>query len=248
VNRALLCDLDDTLFDHSGATRAALAVVRDSTSAFQAWSLGEFDRHHRVVLEALHLEVLAGSWTVDEARVERFRQLLKSAGIDESSADVLDGLSWSYRRAYEAAWRMVPGAVQLAAAVKAAGWQLVIVTNNVVREQRLKVERGGLAPYVDALVTSEEFGASKPDPRIILHAIERAGSSPECAIVFGDSLATDIAGGRAAGVRAVWFNRWRAETPDPDLEQVHTLEPVADVMRMLVGDRQGQRAEGKGQR
>ena len=233
--RTLLCDLDDTLFDHAGATRDALAAVRETTAAFQAWSLDDFDRHHRVVLEALHLEVLAGRSTVEDARVERFRQLLLAVNVDESRADILDGVSWSYRRAYEAAWRMVPGALSLMAVVKAAGWQVVIVTNNVIREQRLKVDRGGLAPYVDVLVTSEEFGASKPDPRIIHHAIERAGSTREHAVMFGDSLSTDIAAGRAAGVRTVWFNRWGAASPDPLLAEVASLEPAADVMRVLSG-------------
>ena len=235
MTRALLCDLDDTLFDHSGATRDALAVVREHAPAFHVWTLDEFDRHHRIVLEALHLEVLAGKWTVEEARVERFRQLLGTAGVVESRVDVLDDLSWTYRRAYETAWRMIPGAVAFAAAVKDAGWQLAIVTNNVVREQRLKVERGGLTPYVDALITSEEFGASKPDPGIIHHAIARVGSTGDRSVVFGDSLTTDIAGGRAAGVRAVWFNRWRAVSPDAQLTEVHALEPVADVLQILAG-------------
>jgi putative hydrolase of the HAD superfamily len=80
VTRTLLCDLDDTLFDHSGATRDALAVVRASAPAFHAWTLEQFDRHHRVILETLHLQVLAGRWTVEEARVERFRQLLAAVG------------------------------------------------------------------------------------------------------------------------------------------------------------------------
>lgn len=235
MTRTLLCDLDDTLFDHSGATRDALAVVRDTTPAFQSWSLAVFDQHHRVVLEALHLEVLAGRWTVEEARVERFRQLLRTAGVEESRGDVLDGVSWGYRRAYEAAWRMIPGAVDLLAAAKAAGWRVAIVTNNVVREQRLKVERGGLTPFVDALVTSEEFGASKPDPRIIHHAIERVGGSAEQSVVFGDSLMTDMAGARAAGVRAVWFNRGGAPSPDPALRQVRTLTPSTDVLQILAG-------------
>ena len=233
MTQTLLCDLDDTLFDHSGATRDALAVVRDTTSAFQLWSLEEFDRRHRVVLEALHLDVLAGKWTVEEARVERFRQLLAAAGVNASSADALDGVSWGYRHAYEAAWRMIPGAVELAAAAKTAGWRLVIVTNNVVREQRLKVERGGLVPFVDALVTSEEFGVSKPDPRIIHHAIERMGASVHASVVFGDSLSTDIAGARAAGVRAVWFNRWRLPSPDSSLAEVHSLEPASRVLQTL---------------
>ncbi|MEI6245494.1 MAG: HAD family hydrolase [Acidobacteriota bacterium] len=231
--RTLLCDLDDTLFDHSGATRDALAVVRDAMPAFQVWSLEQFDREHRVVLEALHLQVLAGRWTVEEARVERFRQLLQTAGVVESRADVLDGVSWQYRHAYEAAWRMIPGAIALAQAAKADGWQFVIVTNNVVREQRLKVERGGLLPFVDALVTSEEFGASKPDPRIIHHAIAQVGSVAGQSVVFGDSLSTDIAGARAAGVSAVWFNRWAAPSPDPALREVRSLEPAAEILRIL---------------
>ena len=233
MTRALICDLDDTLFDHSGATRDALSIVRDVTPAFQVWSIADFDREHRVVLETLHLQVLAGQWTIEDARIERFRRLLCAAGAEESRADVLEGVSWSYRRAYEAAWRMVPGALALAAAAKAAGWRLVIVTNNVLCEQQLKVERGGLTPYVDALVTSEEFGASKPDPRIIHHAIARAGSRPERSVVFGDSLSTDIAAGRAAGVHTVWFNRWRAASPDPTLPEVFSLEPAADVLRIL---------------
>lgn len=231
--RTLLCDLDDTLFDHSGATRDALAVVRGAVPAFQVWSLAQFDREHRVVLEALHLQVLAGRWTVEEARVERFRQLLQTAGVVESRADVLDGVSWQYRHAYEAAWRMIPGAIALAQAAKADGWQFVIVTNNVVREQRLKVERGGLVPFVDALVTSEEFGASKPDPRIIQHAMAQVGSVAGQSVVFGDSLSTDIAGARAAGVSAVWFNRWEAPSPDPVLREVRSLEPAAEILRIL---------------
>ena len=234
--RTLLCDLDDTLFDHSGSTRDALAVVRETTPAFQSWSLDQFDRQHRLVLEALHLEVLAGRWTVEEARVERFRQLLRTAGVEESRSEVLERVSWAYRHAYEAAWRMIPGALALAAAAKADGWQLAIVTNNVVREQRLKVERGGLTPFVDVLVTSEEFGASKPDPRILHHAIDRVGGSADRAVVFGDSLSTDIAGARAAGVRAVWFNRTGAVSPDPMLREVHSLTPADDVLRILVRD------------
>ena len=236
MKRTLLCDLDDTLFDHSGATRDALAVVRESSAAFQTWTLDEFDRHHRVVLEHLHLQVLAGRWTVEEARVERFRQLLASAGVHESRTAVLDGLSWGYRHAYEAAWRMIPGAIELVAEAKARDWHVVIVTNNVVREQRLKVERGGLTSHIDALVTSEEFGASKPDPAILHHAIERVGALAKGAVVFGDSLTTDVAGARAAQLRVVWFNRTRAASPDASLVELHALEPTATALRVLSGD------------
>lgn len=226
LTSVVLCDLDDTLFDHSGATRDALAHVRTLASDFETWTLDEFDQHHRVVLEELHAEVLAGKWTIEDARIERFRRLMLHAGAAESAcgADVLHGLSWGYRGAYEQAWRLVPGAVALVQAIKSAGARLVIVTNNVVREQRLKVDRGGLAPFIDVMVTSEEFGATKPDPRIIWHALERVNASADQAVMFGDSLTTDIEAARRAGVRAVWFNRTGMKSDDPSLDEVSSLD------------------------
>jgi putative hydrolase of the HAD superfamily len=224
--RVVLCDLDDTLFDHAGSTRDALAHVRTLSPHFGAWTLDEFDQRHRVILEELHKEVLAGQWTIEDARIERFRRLMIAAGADRDAcgAGVLHDLSWGYRGAYEMAWRLVPGAMALVQAIKAAGAHLVIVTNNVVREQKLKVERGGLDPYIDALVTSEEFGATKPDPAIIRHALGRVNARPEQAVMFGDSLTTDIEAGRRAGVRVVWFNRFGAESGDPTLAEVSSLE------------------------
>jgi putative hydrolase of the HAD superfamily len=157
-----------------------------------------------------------------------------SGALDsDSTAGVLHGLSWGYRRAYEDAWRLVPGAMALVQAIKASGARLVIVTNNVVREQRLKIDRGGLNPYIDALVTSEEFGVTKPDPRIILHALDRVNAAPEHAVMFGDSLSTDIAGGRRAGVRVVWFNRFGAKSDDPLLAEVSSLEDPATLRALL---------------
>jgi putative hydrolase of the HAD superfamily len=233
--RAVLCDLDDTLFDHSGATRDALAHLRTLSADFERWPLDQFDQRHRVVLESLHLEVLAGQWTIENARIERFRRLLIDAGGDaqSQSVDALERLSLGYRGAYEQAWRLVPGALELARAIKRTGVHLVIVTNNSTREQRLKVERGGLTPFVDVLVTSEEFGASKPDPGIILHALERVGVDREHAVMLGDSLTTDVEASRRAGVRAVWLNRFGATSPDASLAEVTSLED-AGLLDLLI--------------
>ena len=77
---AVLFDLDDTLFDHWACTRAALADLRRRFPALGRVPAGAVEAEHRRLLEALHLRVLAGRMTVDDARVERFRQLLGFAG------------------------------------------------------------------------------------------------------------------------------------------------------------------------
>lgn len=230
--RAVLADLDDTLFDHRGATRDGLAALCAMEEGFARWAPEEFDSRHRLVLEVLHLDVLAGRRSIDEARRERFSQLLDQAGVaaDEARVTVL---AEGYRHAYQAAWRPLPGAVKLARALSDAGVRFIIVTNNLVAEQARKLEFCGLTPYVDALVTSEEVGVAKPAPEMFREALRRAGVTPDHAVMLGDSWAADITGARAAGLRVVWFNPEQATAPEAGVLEVSCLEPVSDVLRVL---------------
>jgi HAD superfamily hydrolase (TIGR01549 family) len=138
-----------------------------------------------------------------------------------------------YRTEYELGWRPVAGAVPLLEALKARGAVVGIVTNNVRSEQVIKLDRCGLAPYVDALITSEETGIQKPDPRIFEVALEQLGLAADETAMVGDVWRTDIAGAQAAGLRPVWFN-WRG-LPEVDeaVPQVPALHPVQAVMSAL---------------
>lgn len=234
--RAVLSDLDDTLFDHTHATRHALALLHAEVPAFRAWPRDRLEVRHGIALELLHGEVLAGRVSIEVARIERFRRLLAEATSGGAvSTDAAADLARRYRGAYEQAWRPVAGALALASAVKRAGLALVIVTNNVTSEQRLKLDRCGLAEHVDALVTSEDVGATKPDARIFEAALARVGASAAEAVMIGDAWHTDVAGAIAAGVRAVWLNRAGLAAPGPSaVAEVRSLEPLADVWRALL--------------
>ena len=233
--RAVLADLDDTLFDHRHATREALGVLHAEVAAFQAWPREEFARRHSDVLELMHQLVLAGQLSIEDARTRRFQRLLDDAGGRDAIAS---DLARRYRVQYEAAWQPVPGALGLAAAVRQAGLPFVIVTNNVTSEQKIKLEHCGLLPYVDALITSEDVGVTKPDVRIFQAALASAGVDAANAVMLGDSWLTDVTGARAAGLRAVWLNRAGGLAPQPTwdrVSEIQSLEPLADVWRILIG-------------
>jgi putative hydrolase of the HAD superfamily len=232
----VLADLDDTLFDHRHATREALGVLHAEVPAFRTWAREEFATRHSEMLELMHQAVLAGQMTIEAARIQRFQRLLDAAaGVPANASE----LARRYRERYESAWQAVPGAIALAAALKRAGVALVIVTNNVTSEQRLKLDRCGLRPHVDALITSEDVGVTKPDARIFETALAAAGVGPAEAVMLGDSWLTDVSGARAAGVRAVWLNRAGAVAPDStagaDVSEIQSLEPLADVWSVLTG-------------
>jgi len=228
---AVLFDLDDTLFDHWACTRAALADLRRRFPALDSLPVALVETEHRRLLEALHLRVLAGALTVDDARVERFRQLLALAG-GTADGDAAAEAAAAYRAAYLAHWRPVEGALELLAAVHgrlATG----VVTNNVAAEQRQKIAACGFGPLLDAVVISEEAGVTKPDPRIFRMALEQLNRTSDEAVMIGDAWETDIAGARAAGIRPIWFNRFGAPSPDRSVTEVHSLVPSTSVLSML---------------
>jgi putative hydrolase of the HAD superfamily len=228
---AVLFDLDDTLFDHWACTRGALADLRQRFAVLGRVPAAFVEAEHRRLLEELHLRVLAGQLTVDEARMERFRRLLALAG-EEADVESAAGVAAAYRAAYLEHWRPVDGAVELLAALHgrvATG----IVTNNVAGEQRQKIAACGFGPLIDAVIISEEAGVTKPDPRIFRLALDALGRSPEDAVMIGDAWDTDIAGARAAGIRPIWFNRFGAASPDPSVTEITSLVPAGSVLPLL---------------
>ena len=228
--RLVLADLDDTLFDHAGATRSALTALCGVEPAFGAWPFAELEVRHAEVLERLHREVLDGLRTIDAARIARFAHLLNAAGADHVESRAHEAAVF-YRSAYQRTWGAVAGAIALLEALRAAGVPVTIVTNNGTSEQRGKLTGCGLADLIHALVTSEDVGVSKPDVRIFEHALALTATPADDAVMFGDAWATDIVGARQAGIRAVWFNRSGAESPSADVAEVRALLPTDELMR-----------------
>lgn len=233
MTRAILFDLDDTLFDHRHSTREALAAIHSHLPGASSLTLPVFEERHAEVLEELHLRVLAGDLTVDDARLERFRRLATAAGGDIDDAG-LERLAARYRETYLAARRAVPGAIDVLAALR-SHVRIGVVSNNVVAEQIDKMAVCGLHEYVDAAVISEEVGVSKPNPRIFEIALERLGAAAENGLMVGDSWHADILGARGAGLRAVWFNTRGRTVPDAsEIPQLRSWEPAADAARQLL--------------
>lgn len=231
--RAALFDLDDTLFDHRHCAREALAVVRASHEPLSGIDASALEALHAGILEVLHLEVLAGRMDLDAARVERFARLVREAG-GEPDTDLATSMAAMYRQGYIDARRQVAGAEALLAALRPHA-RIVVVSNNLLNEQRAKIHHCGLEPLVDVLVVSEEVGISKPDPAIFTEALARAGCRAEEAVMVGDSWRNDVEGARAAGIRPVWFNPDRVPAPDPSVQVITALEPVPEVVAAILG-------------
>ncbi len=236
IARAVLIDLDDTLFDHRASARTALLAAAAADPALGRCEFEALEARHRVILEDLHRRVLDGAMSVDEARALRFQTLVAEQGetCDEAR---LERITASYRTAYQSNWAVLAGAHALLATIRARGARIAIVTNSIVSEQVAKLKRLELETLVDALVVSEAVGASKPDARIFAQALETVGAVADEAVMLGDNWKADVEGALAAGIRAVWFNPRRLPRPAeiPGVREIQSLGPAGEIADLVTG-------------
>jgi putative hydrolase of the HAD superfamily len=101
-----------------------------------------------------------------------------------------------------------PGAVEAVNALANQGFVLCVVSNTgrtpgVMLRQVLA--RYGLLERFCVMSFSDEVGLRKPRPEIFRLTLARAGLDPARAVHVGDTPEADIAGARAAGMRAIHF-------------------------------------------
>jgi YjjG family noncanonical pyrimidine nucleotidase len=224
--KAVLFDLDDTLFDHLHSSRCGLEIVYAQQACFRSAPYKTFELQHHELLEKLHLEFLKGAMTLDEVRAERFRQLFALYG-ESPTIDHTWNTFQVYRKGYLESQRLVPGSLALLEYVQAQGLKIGIVTNNTVNEQTTKIRELDIEHLIDAMAISEEVGAAKPDPRIFEAALGRLDCKASEVVMIGDSWSTDVMGAAAVGIRCVWLNRHGLPCPDAALAiEVLALEPL----------------------
>ena len=122
---------------------------------------------------------------------------------------------------------------RLAAAARAAAAGAPVVTPNV--DPRLPLEDGDFLPGCGAIVQAVCVAAGvrpvvvgKPEPPLFRIALARLGCLPREAAMVGDSVVSDVAGGRAVGMRTVLY---APEGAPPDAADV-VVSSFAELARL----------------
>jgi putative hydrolase of the HAD superfamily len=179
--------------------RRGVAVTEDEARAALLAEIAYYRAHHDEASDGAALDDLR----------ERCTAVLAAALPPAARAlpDLRDALLASLR------FTPYPEVRGVLGALRERGDRLVVVSNWDVSLHEV-LAATGLAPLVDAAVSSAEAGAAKPAAAIFARALELAGGVPPgAALHVGDSVEADVEGARAAGLRAVLVARDGATAP-----------------------------------
>ncbi|WP_447595000.1 HAD family hydrolase [Aquipseudomonas campi] len=220
--RLITFDLDDTLWDVAPVMHSAEAVLRDWL-ADQAPRLGPVPVEH---LWAVRSRLLSAEPALRHRLSELRRRLLfhalEDAGYAHDEAQHLAAAGFEVFLEARHQVALFPEVHETLEKL-ANRFMLGVITNGNADVRRL-----GLADYFRFALCAEELGIGKPDPLPFQSALQRAGIEAGQAAHIGDHPSDDIAGARAAGMRAVWFNpqgkTWNGDAaPDAQVRNLAEL-------------------------
>lgn len=149
-----------------------------------------------------------------------------------------DGAAFArdYQLALGEGYYLIDGARELCE--KLAGkYRLYCVTNGVAATQHSRLAGSGLNEYFSGIFVSETIGHQKPSRdyfRAVFNAIGRF--SPEKAMIVGDSLTSDIAGGKNTGIDTCWYNP-SGKTAEPALAADYEIRRLTNCRRYWKANR-----------
>ena len=198
--KAVIFDLDNTLYSYDRAHAAAYAALQSYALQELGLDAASFDRLHEQASRTLEQRCHNGP--AIHNRLIRFQILLELLGRPIGKAPEMADCYW---RTLLGSMQAEPGAAETLQELRTMGLSVGIGTNMTADRQLEKLRLLGLLPHVDFMVTSEELGVEKPDPRLFALCAEKAGAEPaECCFV-GDSLKKDALAAQNAGLLGVWY-------------------------------------------
>jgi putative hydrolase of the HAD superfamily len=213
----LFFDLDRTLWDFERNSAQTLQELYSEygLKGLGCETFGRFVEVYKVENQKCWDAYLAGRMSQEELRPARYANTLQKLGIDKP------GLGRDLGEQYV-----------VLEYLKGRGHRIIILTNGFDEVQRVKVDNSGIAPFVDRVLTSDELGYKKPDPRCFEAAFGKTGCTAGNTWMIGDDFHADIRGAAAVGMRQIFFSPDGLAPSDhpPATVQIAALSELIDCL------------------
>lgn len=226
----LFLDLDDTILDFHKAEYVALGKTfhtfgLEPDEAVMA-RYSQINREHWERLERKEL-------TREQVLVGRFEALFQEYGMTVDPVQC----ARTYEGNLSVGHYFLPGA-QEAVETLSRKYKLYLASNGTAKVQAGRLASANISHYFQEIFVSQEIGANKPDIQYFQRCFARIPRfDPQKAMMVGDSLSSDILGGKQAGMYTCWVNPAGKPgqediRPDHEIQALHQLEALLETVNI----------------
>ncbi len=224
--KIFLFDADRTLFDFDRSETLALSQTLEASciNADEKIMVA-----YKEINDSLWRSLERGEIDREALKIRRFELLAERFSLS-CDAKVL---AKNYVSALSEKTCLIEGAKELLEALFGKV-KMYIVTNGIARVQRRRYELSEISCFFEDIFISEEVGADKPDVAFFEYVASKIeGFSKKETLIIGDSLSSDIRGGKNFGIDTCWFSPNEMDCADtvPD----YTVRELSEIFDIALG-------------
>ncbi len=232
MKKAILFDLDNTLYDYDPAHEKALKQTHKILKKHIKISFKKFLKLYDVSKAEIHKE-LSGTASAHN-RILYFQRLIEKTE-NTVVPNIILKLYDTYWNTFLKNMKLKKNAIYTLKKLKEKKIKIVIVSDLTARIQLRKLKKLKISNYVDFLVTSEEAGSEKPHSIMFLLALNKLKILPKDALMVGDNIVADIEGANAVGLNTVLIKnkkpvkKQKEDYRNPD----HIIKDIKEVLNLI---------------
>jgi len=221
-------DLDRTLWDFEKNSHETLLelCVAHNLSAKGIEDYEAFIKNYKVHNEALWNLYRVDKISQKDLRRERFQRALADYNIVDPI--LAEKIGEDYISVCPKKDKLFPYTIEVLEYLSGK-YSLHIITNGFEKVQHIKLKYSNLEKYFDKVITSEQVGVKKPNPKIFDFAISEAKTTAEQSIYIGDDLEVDIIGCQNCGIGGVYFNPEKIPHSEKPTFEISCLSQLKDL-------------------
>ena len=190
----VLLDADETVYDFKLAEKTAVGKTLEKFGVTP-------DDETTALYSGINLScwkaLERGELTREALKPTRFRMLFEQIGAQPCDFDEVNS---TYEENLSHYGFLLDGAMEFVRKLH-EHCRIYLATNGLTIPQTGRFDRSAFKPYVDGIYISEQIGVSKPDKGYFDYIFNDLGVTDKSRVIMvGDSLTSDMLGGRNAGI------------------------------------------------
>lgn len=197
--KTILFDIDDTLIDFKVDQKIAFMKAMNEIGKICTEEM--YEDYNDINL-GLWEELNKGNISLEELFVKRFKIFFDKYKIKQNEEEFNNILT----KMFQETGTPIKGVVETLDKISNV-YELVVVSNGPKDQQYHRLKNANFLKYFSKIFISEEMGYNKPDKKyfdIVFNNIKNKEKSQ--ILIVGDSISSDIIGGKKVGIDTCWYN------------------------------------------